>query len=371
MTKSWDDFDSPGQALKSFLQSKNWTQDDFSYIMSISAKHANELINDKKSISIDKARGLANAFDGWSAQDWMNLSSKFQLQKEAKDEKVDLVKIRAALSEYMPLNELAKKGWIKYKNARQLENQVKSFWNVPIDQPLDLSFLDERASNLQYKTSIAHNEKFNELHAKIWAQMALNHANKSKVSKYDKEGLKELMTELHNYTTAPNGVKKFINDLESIGVKFVYLSHLSKTYLDGAAISSEEGPVVALTGRYDRVDNFWFTLAHELSHVLLHLSEDSNSIFFDDSTNYGDSEVEVQANRSAEEVLMLPEVLTFLSNHLNYITVDKIHDCSNQLELHPSIIVGMLANQGYIAFSNMHKFKEPIRTKIPQKAIAD
>ena len=51
-----------------------------------------------------------------------------------------------------------------------------------------------------------------------------------------------------------------------------YVPHLPRTHLDGAALKSHEGrPVIGLTLRYDRIDNFWFTLLHELAHVGLHL----------------------------------------------------------------------------------------------------
>ena len=59
----------------------------------------------------------------------------------------------------------------------------------------------------------------------------------------------------------------------------------SETYLDGAALKMVDGtPVVALTLRYDRVDNFWFRLLHELAHVGRHMENDGDSAFVDDLT---------------------------------------------------------------------------------------
>ncbi|MDN5215573.1 ImmA/IrrE family metallo-endopeptidase [Fulvivirgaceae bacterium BMA12] len=374
MTKNWKEFQSPGEALNYFLNDENWTQDDFSYIMSISLKHANELIKDKKSISIDVARLLENAFD-WPAEDWMNLSIRYQLEAESKDDKAELVKTRAELSKYMPLNELVKKGWLRYKSASQLKKQIRTFWNIPTNQALDLSFLEEKVADLKYRTSEAFNDKFKEFHAIVWAQMALNHARKIKVSRYDRAALQELMNELHTYTKAPNGIKRFLSNLEKVGVKFVFLSHLSKTYLDGAAFLSPDGPVVALTGRYDRIDNFWFTLAHELSHVLLHLTNGgSSSIFIDDTTKKGrDSKEEKEANGLAEEVLLYEEIVDHFEDSSNYITVDKIHAFSNEFGLHPAIVIGILAFNEVISYSNLHhqRFKESIRDKIPQKYRAE
>src|SRR5690606_23476413 len=59
------------------------------------------------------------------------------------------------------------------------------------------------------------------------------------------------------------------------GVTMVVVPPLPRTRLDGAAMLAEDGaPVVALTLRYDRLDNFWFTLLHECAHVVRHLTGD-------------------------------------------------------------------------------------------------
>ncbi|MCB0496170.1 MAG: ImmA/IrrE family metallo-endopeptidase [Cyclobacteriaceae bacterium] len=368
MKKKGNKFQSPGQALKYFLEEKNWTQEDLSYILSISLKHTNEMVKDKKSISIEIARLLENVFS-WSAQEWMSLSTTYQLRSGFDNEKSELVKKRAEFAQYMPLNELIKKGWLnKYETKEQLEKQIRKFWGIPTNEEIDLSFLGQKVNNLRYKTSEAYNDRFNSYHAIIWAQMAHNYAQRMQVSPFNKQGLIELMDSMHTYTKSPNGIKRFIGDLSSVGVKFVFLSHLSKTYLDGAAFLSEDGPVVALTGRYDRIDNFWFTLAHELSHVVLHLTNGkSKFIFVDDTTKKGNSEAEEEANKLAEKILLQREIFEYFNDFLNYITEDKVIDFSNTYKLHPAIVVGILAFNDVVSYSNLQRFKEPVRNRIPSK----
>jgi HTH-type transcriptional regulator/antitoxin HigA len=89
--------------------------------------------------------------------------------------------------------------------------------------------------------------------------------------------------------------------LSKNGVHFVVLNHLPRTHLDGAAMNTATGnPVVALTLRHDRLDNFWFCLAHELAHVALHLGQDGDAPFFDDLDFRGDG-LE-QAEREADQL---------------------------------------------------------------------
>lgn len=105
--------------------------------------------------------------------------------------------------------------------------------------------------------------------------------------------------------SGPLLAKEFLN---KNGIHLVCEPHLSKTHLDGAALRLPDGsPVVALTLRFDRLDNFWFTLFHELAHVALHLYHADIDAFFDDLTDDGRKDkCEKEADKLASEAL-IPE----------------------------------------------------------------
>jgi HTH-type transcriptional regulator / antitoxin HigA len=367
------DFQSPGQALKYFLEQKDWTQEDLSFILSISLKHTNELIKDKKPISLELAKLLENVFN-LDAMEWVKLVAKYQLNKNTDLEKGRAVKLKADVYHYMPINELIKKGWIK--NTNNLEGEIRSFWNLSKKGELDLSFLNSHKANLEYRKSEAFESSFNEFNALIWHQMAMNSSRQMKAKPFNKKGLIELMDLMYSYTNKEDGVKEFLSELNNVGVKFVFLSHLSKTYLDGAAFLADGAPVVALTGRYDRVDNFWFTLAHELAHVMLHLTNGgSNSIFIDDTTKSkearSNSIKEQEANTKAEELLHQNDIFQHFLHNASYITDDKVEEFSSTSHIHPSIVVGMLAFNDLASYSTLQRFKESVREKIPTKYKAE
>lgn len=366
-------FQSAGQALKYFLEQKGWTQEDLSFILSISLKHTNEVIKDKKPISLELAKLLENVFE-LEAIEWIRLAVKYQLQRNSDLEKERAVRLKAQIYHYMPINELIKKGWIN--DSSDLENEIKSFWNLPKNSELDLSFLNSHKANLEYKKSDAFATSFNEFNALIWHQMALNSSRQMKAKQFNKKGLIELMNLMHSYSNKKGGIKEFLGDLNGVGVKFVFLSHLSKTYLDGAAFLDKEIPIVALTGRYDRVNNFWFTLAHELAHVILHLTNGgSNSIFIDDTSKSKEegstSAKEKEANEKAEEMLLQSQILEYFSSRASYITDDKVEEFSIAQDIHPSIVVGILAFNHLAKYSTLHRFKESVRDGIPMKYKAE
>lgn len=92
--------------------------------------------------------------------------------------------------------------------------------------------------------------------------------------------------------------------LANLGVALVVLEHLPGTYLDGAAMCRRDGtPIIAITLRHDRVDNFWFTLLHEFAHVCCHLSEDRKVILDDLEVSHVDG-IEAQADAFASEALI-------------------------------------------------------------------
>ncbi|MEH2417932.1 ImmA/IrrE family metallo-endopeptidase [Nostoc sp.] len=93
--------------------------------------------------------------------------------------------------------------------------------------------------------------------------------------------------------------------LADLGVHFLIVPHLSKTYLDGAALYLNSNPVIALTLRYDRIDSFWFTLMHELAHIVL----GHQGAYLDNLDALEENDQETEANEKASEWLINSQTL--------------------------------------------------------------
>jgi HTH-type transcriptional regulator/antitoxin HigA len=131
--------------------------------------------------------------------------------------------------------------------------------------------------------------------------------------------------------------------LAKSGVGMVVLDYLPGTHLDGAAMLRTDGhPVVALTLRHDRLDNFWFTLAHELAHVVLHLSKGDTSAFMDDLENpSAKSDKEREADVLAKDCL-IPAADWAQVKGLPMPTDAKIHELAVRTHIHPAIVAGRI-----------------------------
>ena len=134
--------------------------------------------------------------------------------------------------------------------------------------------------------------------------------------------------------------------LLNIGIYFVIERHLPKTYLDGAAISHpvDGAPIVALTVRHDRLDNFWFVLFHELAHIYLHFDETGSEEFFDDLDIHEMDEIEKEADDFALEHL-LPE--KFWVNCLSRFSLDAdtVREEARKFNVHSSIVAGRIRHE--------------------------
>ena len=139
------------------------------------------------------------------------------------------------------------------------------------------------------------------------------------------------------------------------GIHFIVEPHLPHTHLDGAAIRLPDGsPLVALTLRYDRLDNFWFTLCHELAHVALHFDGGKTEAFFDDLDQAGLDAFEGDADGWATEGLIPAD--SWRNADLGRTPSEgKILSFARRHRIHPSIPAGRIRRekQDYKIFSKL------------------
>lgn len=150
------------------------------------------------------------------------------------------------------------------------------------------------------------------------------------------ERLKEL-ARLSLFEQGPRLAQEF---LARMGIALVFENHFNKTYLDGAAMLDGDRPVVALTLRHDRLDNFWFALLHELVHVKEHLGPDRSFIADNlDDKIHRQSQEELEADEGAKEIL-IPQAEWLASGLKSLPTMDAAMALADKLRIHPCIVAG-------------------------------
>lgn len=150
------------------------------------------------------------------------------------------------------------------------------------------------------------------------------------------ERLKEL-TRLSRFNQGPRLAQEFLADM---GIALVFENHFNKTYLDGAAMVDGDRPVVALTLRHNRLDNFWFALLHELVHVKEHLGPDRSFIADNlEDKIHQQSQEEREADEGAREIL-IPHAEWLASDLANSPTMDAAIALAEKLGIDPTIVAG-------------------------------
>lgn len=182
-----------------------------------------------------------------------------------------------------------------------------------------------------------------------WANFVLRKAEKVKAPKKYKRGTIDLnfMQELVKLSVKDNGPVLAQEYLRKHGIILIVEPHFQKTYLDGAAILiNKDNPVIGLTLRYDRMDNFWFTLMHELAHIALHFDQDI-SFFYDEIEGVKGVDVnskEQEADKMAREALV-PSSKWEVSPAKLIPSPMAAQSLAEELGVHMAIVAGVMRHE--------------------------
>lgn len=354
----------PGEFIKEEMEVRNWTNEDLAQVLGLSTKTISELLNNKQRVTIDTAKILSKAF-GQSPQYWLNLDNNYRLRLEENNNESE-VEIKSKIYQIMPINDMIKKGWIrKYKDVDDLKKIFLSYWNL---KELNFNWIDSLVSPNTRKSSAY--TSFNDYYLLAWTWKAKSVSEEFQAGKFNTKYLTELAKKINEYTINDEGVENFIKELNNAGVKFFCLSHLPKTYLDGASFWHKNNPVIVYTKRYDRLDNFWFTIAHEIGHVLKHIKNE-NDIFVDDLKIEDKSNIEMEADNFAANILHVNEILDYFAEYKHYTSAYRVEKAAEELNINPAIIVGILKYYSILSYNRLNQFTEPVSDKIPKKYIVE
>jgi len=158
----------------------------------------------------------------------------------------------------------------------------------------------------------------------------------------------------------PDGPVRAEKRLSKVGISLVIEPHLPHTLLDGAALLHGGRPIIGLTLRYDRLDNFWFVLLHELIHIVKHLREGRLVTIFDkifkndDEHEQEASEIEQEADKLAQQILIPEDVWeTALARYVR--SEESVLSLAEECKIHHAIIAGRIRREAnnYVILNKM------------------
>jgi HTH-type transcriptional regulator/antitoxin HigA len=203
---------------------------------------------------------------------------------------------------------------------------------------------------LKHTMTFGRNNKTNLVNVWLWLARirAVADAQREVHARFDKAVLND---ELIHYVTRlswlPDGPLAAIRFLEGRGILVVIEPHLPATHLDGAAmLSSASTPVIGLTLREDRLDNFWFTLTHELVHAWKHLTPGGVRAIADEKIERSEEDegIEKEANQLAAEIL-IPRANWKRSRAYLKPSAAAIEELANHLQVNPAVVAGRVRHE--------------------------
>ncbi len=129
-----------------------------------------------------------------------------------------------------------------------------------------------------------------------------------------------------------------------LGIPLVVEAHLPATHVDGAAIQGPKGPVIGMTARHDRLDNFWYCLMHELVHVARHFTPEARRFYDDLDAGPAQDVREEEADELARDAL-IPRDAWLASPVRSLHSAEAVHDLASRLQIHPAIVAGRVRHE--------------------------
>jgi HTH-type transcriptional regulator/antitoxin HigA len=312
---------SPIEAIKFRMEQQGLKQKDLVEFIGSKAR-VSEILSGKRELTMAMARTLSKELE---------ISANTLLGVDHVPEEIE--------PNNYPLAEMRKMGWLGDITSRELKDKAEECLR---------KFFKGRQNVLIVgfnRTGFKVDAKLDEYALQAWRCHVLAQSEKLKLPTYNKKNIsKDFIKSLAMLTQFDSGMELVIKALRDKGVAVITdVKHLPKTYLDGAAMMNKNGnPVIGLTCRHNRLDNFWYTLFHELGHVIKDLKKPHDA-FFDDSEARDLSTIEKAADDFALNTLIPKNVW---DKEIQYLEkAGEIRAAAKQLSIHPSIIAGRLRKQ--------------------------
>lgn len=343
----------PGYYVAELIEDMEITQAEFAMRMNTTAKTISKLVNGQCNLSNDLAQKLSVML-GTDIELWLNLQKNYD-KKVAEIEQEKYFDSQAEVAGLIDYSY-----FVRVANLPNTRNRMEKIANLcKFFCISNLQVLKEPDFLVNYRTGISAVEEKNMINAQAWLQTAINFANSSQVEKFSAEKLRKSLSEIRSMTIQEPEV--FLPRLKEIfaecGVIFVLLPHLKNSGINGAVKwFPGERVMLAMNDRRCYADTFWFSLFHEIRHIL----QQKHKMVFISGNGQEREQWESALEREADE---------FASNYLiplnvyqefckeSYITDAQICRFAEEIGIHPGIVAGRLQHDKKIALNRCSQLK--------------
>jgi len=241
------------------------------------------------------------------------------------------------LSKLNGIKEICK--WREIKERFNIDDELL----IMIETANELSILQKQSTLFRKK------DNANEVLTAVWLGSILKKAKKlfftQKVPSFTGLNQQDLINicSMSKNTSSINRMGNYL--LHTHGIILIYEKSYSGMKVDGVVTKLNSTPVIGMSMRFARYDNYWFTLIHELAHITLHY-ENLNQVVIDDLDNEDENgtQMETEANRLASDSLISQRIFN-KSDAVRYPNVENLHKIASQAQIHPIVAAGLIRNR--------------------------
>lgn len=371
MTPDSAQFRTPSQLIEALLKEKGWTNRLLSIVLGTDENNVSRIVTGKRAIDAELAITLEEVF-GVPAERFLEIQQSYDLAKARISVRPDHARaIRAHLIGGLPIADMNKRGWIDAKDVRdvqKLQTELMRFFGV--NRLEDIEILPHSAKKTEVNTAPTPAQM-------AWLYRVKQIASGMLVARYSPTSTRAAITKLKALLASPEEARKVPRILAEHGIRFLVVESLPSAKIDGVCFwLNDVSPVVALTMRFDRIDNFWFVLRHELEHVeqrhgLSMMMLDTELEGENAGTGGTVADEERIANAAAAEFCVPAKMMdAFVARKAPIFSEKDILAFAKMTNVHPGLIAGQLRHRTgrYDRFVN-HLSK--IRSIVTPNAITD
>ncbi|QEO15062.1 ImmA/IrrE family metallo-endopeptidase [Agromyces intestinalis] len=341
----------PGDSIRAILERRGWTADDLADELGIGDPATRRLIQGETEISEDLASKLAACLGG---------SAKFWLTRERQYRESLFWLSADQLAQQMPIAQMVQLGWIaKSESWREQAKLGLEFLDVENAEE-GAALVAQASSNTHYRASDTFSSDAVTL--AVWLRKAQLEAAQLDVADWSAQELRAQLDKIRALTKEADPAV-FVPALQRIagraGVAVVVVRPPKGAALSGAALTGMGGRrIIALTARHLSDDHFWFTVFHEIAHLLLHGAEET---FIDDfgvgADAAGSAAIEEEADSFARDALVPRGTGQLHGLTGRGPTKRDVLRLASRAGVAPGIVIGQLQHAGVLQFNQLNTLK--------------
>jgi HTH-type transcriptional regulator/antitoxin HigA len=356
----------PGQFIEQLLDARGWSKRVLAIVLDIDESVLSKVIAGKRDVDAALALGLGEVFETDPAE-FLKLQQAYDLAKARLVTKPDPRRaVRARLFGGLPVAEMIRRDWLDVddpRNVSAVEAALAKFFGANSAEEITVPAHAPKKTDVGKDTTLVQT---------AWLTRVRAIAEEMLVPRFSVTAARDAVSELKRLLSAAEEARHAPRILAEAGIRFLLVEGLPGAKIDGVCTWLDNAPVIALSLRHDRVDNFWFVLRHEIEHAICGHGKTETVVDIELDKHDADASPDEQIANIAAEEFCVPQtsLRQFIARKSPYFAERDIIGFAKTHQVHPGLVAGQLQYQTK-RYDRFRAHQVKIRTIVAPSATVD